>query len=124
MPKTVECPNCHHFNAVPMAGIGQYVTCDKCGCKYYVYVPPLAETTGGPVETAAVMARAAASHETAELERPAHRPHHLEGGVMFRQESLLATIHEDLVDLRRRITVACLLFVVGCTVVVTLILTR
>ena len=123
MPKTVECPNCHHFNAVPMAGIGQYVTCEKCQCKYYVYVPPLAETSGGPVETATV-ARAAASQATEQPEHAVHRPHHLEGNVMIRQESLLATIHEDLVDLRRRITIACLLFVVGCTVVVTLILTR
>jgi hypothetical protein len=123
MAKTVECPNCHHFNAVPMAGIGQYVTCEKCGCKYYVYVPPLAETSGGPVEPSLV-ARAAAGHATEAPELVAHRPHHLEGGVMFRQESLLATIHEDLVDLRRRITIACFLFIVGCTAVITIILTR
>src|SRR4051794_20616748 len=107
MAKTVECPNCHHFNPVPMAGIGQYVTCDKCGCKYYVYVPPLAETTGGPIESAAV-GRTAAVHATEAPEHATNRPHHLEGGVALRQESLLATIHEDLVDLRRRITLACL----------------
>lgn len=105
-----------------MAGIGQYVTCTSCGCKYYVYVPPLEETTGGPVEPAIVGRPAARSEASRDDEE--QRRHHLHGGVMFRQESLLATIHEDLVDLRRRITIACFLFVVGCTVVVTIILTR
>jgi hypothetical protein len=123
MPKTVECPNCHQYNAVPMAGIGQYVTCEFCGCKYYVYVPPLEETSGGAREPAHVGHAAHATHaEEGGIKSRAAQ--HSEGGVMFRQESLLATIHEDLVDLRRRITIACFLFVVGCTAVITIILTR
>jgi hypothetical protein len=124
MAKTVECPNCHQFNAVPMAGIGQYVTCQHCGTKYYVYVPPLEETTSANVEPASAMRSAHASQPGETSQRAETRPHGLEGGVMFRQESLLATIHEDLVDLRRCITLACLLFVVGCTAVIALILLR
>jgi hypothetical protein len=124
MPKTVECPNCHQMNAVPMAGIGQYVTCQFCACKYYVYVPPLEETSGGATEPPLVGHAAPAAHQAESARLSPSGAHHLEGSVMFRQESLLATIHEDLVDLRRRITIACFLFVVGCSAVITIILTR
>ena len=124
MPKTVECPNCHQFNAVPMAGIGQYVTCEYCGCKYYVYVPPLEDTKSTNVESPSVLRTAAGTHSAGASQRAETAQNRLEGGVMFRQESLLATIHEDLVDLRRRITIACFLFVVGCSAVITIILLR
>lgn len=120
MAKTVECPNCHKHNAVPMAGIGQYVTCEYCGCKYYVYVPPLEEAPAGPLKEVAVSREAVGGQHESKL-APSQQ---FEGGVMIRQESLLATIHEDLIDLRRRITIACFLFVVGCTAVITIILTR
>src|SRR5262245_36674438 len=100
MSKTVECPNCHQSNAVPMAGIGQYVTCQFCGTKYYVYVPPLAETSGGSTEPLHVGRAAHEAHSDQAARPTPSDAHPLHGGVMIRQESLLATIHEDLVDLR------------------------
>ncbi len=106
-----------------MAGIGQYVTCHACRCKYYVYVPPLEEER----RSATIAEPAVTSHEAIAREfdesglAVARRA---ENNVMFRQESLLATIHEDLVDLRRRITIACFLFVVCCSAIIASVLLR
>jgi hypothetical protein len=123
MPKTVECPHCHQLNAVPLAGIGQYVTCQACKCKYYVYVPPLAEGRGEStiVEPATISRQTNGADADEDSVAIAQRA---DSHVMFRQESLLATIHEDLVDLRRRITIACFLFVLGCSAVIATVLLR
>src|SRR5947207_14317513 len=116
MPQPVEGPHCHQANAVPMAGIGQYITCQACRCKYYVYVPPLEEPRGEEsiVEPASVSREMIADEPIAERDRSSN--------VMFRQESLLATIHEDLLNLRRQIAIACFVFVVGCSAVIATIL--
>jgi hypothetical protein len=123
MPQTVECPHCHQLNAVPLAGIGQYVTCQACRCKYYVYVPPLEEGRSGVTITEPATVSHQANDGDSEEDSVA-MARHADSNVMFRQESLLATIHEDLVDLRRRITIACFLFVLGCSAVIATVLLR
>jgi len=50
-----------------------------------------------------------------------HRP---DSPGMIRQESLLATIHDDLLSLRRQIVVACLIFIAGCAAVIATLLFR
>ncbi len=110
------------MNAVPLAGIGQYVTCQACRCKYYVYVPPLEESrpTSSIKEPAQPRSAMAEEFEEPEFDSPPR----VQNGVLFRQESLLATIHEDLVDLRKRIMIACFLFVLGCSAVIATVLLR
>ena len=113
MSKT-ECPHCHTLNEVAPSLIGQYVTCQSCRCKYYVYVPPL--------ETPSVAAPRISVPPT---------PRTVEGSsvqtdsrVMMRQEALLAEIHEDLIDLRRRITVAALVVIAAAASVIAVLLIR
>lgn len=112
MSKT-ECPHCHAVNDVAPSHIGQYVTCHSCRCKYYVYVPPLEKEPATP--------RIAQSPTPRPAEPPADQS---ERRVMMRQEALLAEIHEDLVDLRRRITIACFLLVAAAAAVIIALVLR
>src|SRR6185369_3693370 len=107
MQRPTECPQCHAKNDVAPSHIGQYVTCQSCRCKYYVYVPPLADTSSHAKISEPPTPRTVDADSI-----------HSEGRVMIRQESLLAEIHEDLVDLRRRITVACLLVFAAASAVI------
>src|SRR5262245_3912555 len=91
----IECPHCHRPNPVPPSAIGHYVKCANCGSKYWVYVPH-SETT----------------ESESSLREPARPVDH--GQVAIRQESLLATIHDDMVSLRRTITVATAVIVAAC----------
>jgi hypothetical protein len=112
MNTTAQCPHCHHVNTVAPSTIGRYVACEKCHSKFWVYVPPLAETSARERLVERPHDHAANSHG-----------HHHDSPI--RQESLLATIHDDLLSLRRHIVTACLIFVAGCAaVIVTLLLTR
>ena len=110
MSKT-ECPHCHGLNEVAPSHIGQYITCQSCRCKYYVYVPPLENSE--PRIAQPPTPRPAAQSDTQSENR-----------VMMRQESLLAEIHEDLVDLRRRVTIACILLVAAAAALIAVILLR
>jgi hypothetical protein len=112
MARSAECPHCHAMNDVPPSNIGQYVTCEACRCKYYVYVPPVEPTSSHTITAP-----------------PTPRPveavsQHSESHVMMRQEALLAEIHDDLIDLRRRLTIACFLLVAAASAVITVILLR
>jgi hypothetical protein len=113
MTTTAQCPHCHELNTVAPSTIGRYVTCEKCKCKFWVYVPPLEEgaAKGSLVEPPS--AAASLGHH-----------HHGDSPGMIRQESLLATIHDDLLSLRRQIAIACLIFVAGCAAVITTLLLR
>jgi hypothetical protein len=113
MKTTAQCPHCHELNAVAPSTIGRYVTCEKCRCKFWVYVPPLAE---GAVRESLV--------EQPSVGSAAAREHRPDSPGMIRQESLLATIHDDLLTLRRQITIACLIFIAGCAAVITTLLLR
>jgi len=90
MSMQIECPHCRAANQVGDAARGCYVPGTTCDCKLYVPVPPLGEESS-----------------PARLARPAPRPlcdtddnSNSGGRVLMRQESLLATIHEDLASLR------------------------
>ncbi len=87
--------------------MGSYITCAQCGCKYWAYVPTLAESQapGGVREPA----------------RPRERDDH---AVAIRQESLLATIHDEVVALRRTIAIAACVVAVSCVATIAVLLTR
>lgn len=100
------------MNSLAPSTIGRYVTCEKCHCKFWVYVPPLAETTARE-RLVELSAATSPVHE--------HRP---DSPGMIRQESLLATIHDDLLSLRRQIVAACVIFVAGCAAVIATLLLK
>lgn len=112
MSKT-ECPHCQGINDVAPSHIGQYVTCQSCRCKYYVYVPPLENESSAKPRLTEPATRSIASDDV-----------HGENRVMMRQEALLAEIHDDLIDLRGRITIACFLVVAAASAVITVLLLR
>jgi hypothetical protein len=101
------------MNTVAPGTIGRYVTCEKCHCKFWVYVPPLAEAEVKGKLVEHPIAAASLGH-----------PHPAESPGMMRQESLLATIHDDLLSLRRQIVMACVIFVAGCAAVIATLLLR
>ncbi len=39
----VGCPGCHTNQDVGQELIGRYTLCQKCGCRFYVVVPPLGD---------------------------------------------------------------------------------
>lgn len=110
----IECPHCHKANDVAPSHIGQYVNCQSCGSKYYVYVPPLESDTASKLRIA--------EPSTPRLTEQAAL--HSENRVMMRQEALLAEIHEDLIRLQRRVTIACFVVVAASAVLIAVILLR
>lgn len=93
--------------------IGRYVTCEKCRCKFWVYVPPLAEVMAKEHLVESPSAAASLGHG-----------HPIDSPGMIRQESLLATIHDDLVSLHRQIVIASIIFVAGCVAVIVTLLMK
>jgi hypothetical protein len=74
MIESIVCPHCLKYNDVPPAGIGRYITCQNCGSKYYVYVPPLKDEQSDPALDA--LSLSMPSHiviNKSERDPPAHR---------------------------------------------------
>jgi hypothetical protein len=99
MLPALECPHCHYENQVPESAIGQYVPCVRCRCRFYVPVPPLDLEGSAAKVPAASTSPAARSLES----------HQGEGRVMMRQEALQAALLEELVRVRRGLTVVAVL---------------